>query len=141
MRYMLIHSIEWQLLLLSLVATVFSQQQSTARILLYTATADFRHDSIPTAIQALHNQSSTFNIQFDATEDKAQFTVQTLSKYDAIMFVSTTGEGIYYILVTLIANIDSWLMYMYIVLDDTGKAAFQDYLNKVCTYLLHTNII
>ncbi|KLO13044.1 class I glutamine amidotransferase-like protein, partial [Schizopora paradoxa] len=100
------------ILLILAAAFIFSssaaQQIATARILLYTATADFRHDSIPTAIQALHNQSSNFNVAFDSTEDKTKFTDSNLALYDAIMFVSTTGE----------------------VLDDSGKTAFQNFLNK-----------
>lgn len=72
-----------------------AQQLNTAKILLYTATADFRHDSIPTAIQALQNQSHSgnYNVQFDATEDKSKFADENLANYDAIMYVSTTGEG------------------------------------------------
>ena len=73
--------------------TTTAQQIATARILLYTATADFRHDSIPTAIQALQRQSGNFNVRFDPTEDRSQFTESNLAQYDAIMFVSTTGEG------------------------------------------------
>ena len=75
------------------VSSSAAQQIATARILLYTATADFRHDSIPTAIQALHNQSAKYNIQFDATEDMSKFTDENLALYDALMFVSTSGEG------------------------------------------------
>ncbi|KAI5122526.1 hypothetical protein M0805_005253 [Coniferiporia weirii] len=88
----------------------FAQQRNTASILLYTATADFRHDSIPTAIEALHNRSTsgTYNVRFDSTEDKSLFTDGNLANYDAIMFVSTTGE----------------------ILDDPGKAAFHSYLDK-----------
>ena len=73
------------------------RQLSTAHILLYTATADFRHDSIPTAIQSLLNQSvsagGSFDVLFDPTEDRTRFTDEGLEGYDAIMFVSTTGEG------------------------------------------------
>lgn len=86
--------LQFFLLLLFLSACLsLAQQIDTARILLYTATADFRHDSIPTAIEALRNQSGQFNVQFDATEDKTKFTDDNLEMYDAIMFVSTTGEG------------------------------------------------
>ncbi|KAJ6570190.1 ThuA-like domain-containing protein [Mycena vulgaris] len=70
-----------------------------ARVLVYTATKGFRHDSIPTAIEALNKQAKLVNV--------TQFTNQNLARYDAIMFLSTTGE----------------------VLDDSGKAAFQNYLN------------
>ncbi|KAF7312124.1 Class I glutamine amidotransferase-like protein [Mycena indigotica] len=81
--------------------------QPIARVLIYTATRAFRHDSIPTAVNALLQQSKTLNVVFDHTEDQNQFNDANLAKYDAIMFVSTTGE----------------------VLDDAGKAAFQKYLN------------
>ncbi|KAG6909945.1 hypothetical protein DXG01_014214 [Tephrocybe rancida] len=83
------------------------QLQAPARILIYSATAGFRHDSIPTATAALKANGPSINAQFDSTEDKSQFTLENLSQYDALLFLSTTGE----------------------VLDDTGKAAFQTYLN------------
>ncbi|KAJ7284668.1 class I glutamine amidotransferase-like protein [Mycena rebaudengoi] len=83
------------------------QAQPPARVLVYTATAGFRHDSIPTAIQALKNRSSSINVVFDNTEDQTRFNDQTLAKYDAVMFLHNTGE----------------------VLDDAGKTALQNYLN------------
>ncbi|KZT42149.1 class I glutamine amidotransferase-like protein [Sistotremastrum suecicum HHB10207 ss-3] len=71
---------------------------------------DFRHDSIPTAINALKQKgpSNSPPIIFDNTEDQNFFTTANLSQYDAILFLSTTGE----------------------VLDASGKAAFQTYLNQ-----------
>ncbi|KAG6844959.1 hypothetical protein H0H87_002073 [Tephrocybe sp. NHM501043] len=78
-----------------------------ARILIYSATAGYRHDSIPAATTALKSKGSSINVIFDATEDKTQFTVENLSRYDALLFLSTTGE----------------------VLDSSGKAALQTYLN------------
>ncbi|THH10877.1 hypothetical protein EW145_g1030 [Phellinidium pouzarii] len=90
--------------------TCTAQQRFTASILLYTATADFRHDSIPTSIDALRNQSTsgTYDVRFDSTEDMSNFSDDNLANYDAIMFVSTTGE----------------------VLDDSGKTAFHNFLDK-----------
>ena len=82
------------IVLILLVDQCLTQQESTARILLYTATADFRHDSIPTAIEALKNASSSYDVQFDATEDETLYTDENLALYDAIMWVSTTGEGV-----------------------------------------------
>ncbi|KAJ7056600.1 class I glutamine amidotransferase-like protein [Mycena amicta] len=84
-----------------------SARAMTARVLIYTATRGFRHDSIPTAVEALQQQSTALDITFDHTEDEGQFNDANLANYDAIMFVSTTGE----------------------VLDEAGKAAFQNYLN------------
>ncbi|KAJ7650672.1 glycosyl-hydrolase [Roridomyces roridus] len=90
-----------------LLAASAVRSLTPARVLVYTATQGFRHDSIPTAIQALNNASSFINVLFDDTEDETRFTDENLANYDSIMFVSTTGE----------------------VLDDAGKAAFQNYLN------------
>ncbi|CAK5268810.1 unnamed protein product [Mycena citricolor] len=80
--------------LLSLIfwVTTTTSTSTPARVLIYTATKGFRHDSIPTAVQALKNQSQSLNIVFDATEDAGQFTDQNLAVYDAIVFISTTGE-------------------------------------------------
>ncbi|KAJ4480074.1 class I glutamine amidotransferase-like protein [Lentinula aciculospora] len=92
---------------LLLLLLVPSSLATNAKILIYSATADFRHDSIPTAVQALQSNGPSFDIQFENTEDKAQFTDQTLAQYDALLFLDNTGE----------------------VLDDPAKVAFQNYLN------------
>ncbi|KAI9570524.1 ThuA-like domain-containing protein [Boletus coccyginus] len=78
-----------------------------ARILAYSATAGYRHDSIEPSIEAFKAKASSINVQFDFTEDKRQFTDENLAKYDAILFLNNSG----------------------IILDDTGKAALQTYLN------------
>ncbi|KAH7925479.1 class I glutamine amidotransferase-like protein [Leucogyrophana mollusca] len=77
------------------------------RILVYSATAGFRHDSIPASIEALKAKAASIEVIFDFTEDKDQFNDANLSKYDAILFLNNSG----------------------IVLDDAGKAALQKYLN------------
>ena len=64
-----------------------------ADVLIYSATREFRHDSIPTAIEALKSRSADYNITFDDTEDLTWFREDRLGKYDAIAFLSTTGEG------------------------------------------------
>lgn len=64
-----------------------------ARILIYSATRDFRHDSIPTAIDALVAQGQSAGITFDHTEDQTWFTDEKLQLYDAVLFLSNTGEG------------------------------------------------
>ena len=61
--------------------------------LIYSATADFRHDSIPTAIQAMKTQGPTYNIQFDQTEDMTWFTDDRLAQYDVLVFLDNTGQG------------------------------------------------
>jgi hypothetical protein len=64
-----------------------------SRALIYSATADFRHDSIPTAIEAMKTQGPTYNVQFDQTEDMMWFTDDRLAEYDALVFLDNTGEG------------------------------------------------
>ncbi len=71
-----------------------------ARALVYTATVSFRHDSVPTAIQALQARGSAVNIDFVNTEDKDVFTDQGLEGYDVVIFLSTTGEGMPSIFIT-----------------------------------------
>jgi len=64
-----------------------------ARILVYSATRGYRHDSIPTAIAALKAKGPSINVLFDNTEDETQFTDSVLGGYDALLFLDTTGEG------------------------------------------------
>ena len=68
-------------------------QNITAIGLIFSATADYRHDSIPTAIDALKAQASTYNIQFDNTEDATWFTDDRLAGYDVLVFLMNTGQG------------------------------------------------
>lgn len=35
------------------------------------------------------------DIVFDQTEDRGQFTDENLKNYDALLFLSTTGEGVH----------------------------------------------
>ncbi|EPS93520.1 hypothetical protein FOMPIDRAFT_1135988 [Fomitopsis schrenkii] len=83
-------------------------QQATARVLIYTATRGYRHDSIPASIEALQARASKINVEYDATEDQHWFTDDRLTQYDAILFLNNSGD----------------------VLDEAGKAAFQKYLNS-----------
>ncbi|KAJ8072761.1 hypothetical protein PM082_016320 [Marasmius tenuissimus] len=84
-----------------------SNSNPFSSVLIYSATAGFRHDSIPTAIQALKAKGPSVSIQFTATEGENHFTDDNLALYDAVVFLSTTGE----------------------VLSPSGKTAFQNYLN------------
>jgi Trehalose utilisation len=80
-------------LVLSSLAIMVASQRPVARVLLYSATAAYRHDSIPVAIEALQAHGSSINVAFDSTEDSGRFNDEELAAYDAIVFLSTTGEG------------------------------------------------
>ncbi|MFJ1809336.1 MULTISPECIES: ThuA domain-containing protein [unclassified Streptomyces] len=60
----------------------------TARLLVYTRTTDYRHDSIPDAVAALRELGG-FTV--DHTEDPAALEV-SLDGYAAVVFLSTSGE-------------------------------------------------
>ncbi|MFC8310524.1 ThuA domain-containing protein [Streptomyces olivaceus] len=62
------------------------------KVLVFSKTAGFRHDSIPEGIAALKELGTPAGIQVTATEEAGQFTTNNLAKYDAVAFLSTTGD-------------------------------------------------
>ncbi|RFU85494.1 ThuA domain-containing protein [Streptomyces triticagri] len=62
------------------------------RILLHTRTTAYRHASIPYGIRALTELGGEHGISVDATEDPAAFEGDGLDPYDAVVFLSTSGE-------------------------------------------------
>jgi cytochrome c len=65
---------------------------SGLRILVFSKTAGFRHDSIPAAVQALRELGARNGIRVDATEDAAVFSDTSLARYDVVVFLLTTGD-------------------------------------------------
>ncbi|MEK8173154.1 ThuA domain-containing protein [Streptomyces sp. M19] len=74
---------------------------------MFSKTAGFRHDSIPDGIETVRQLGAEDGFTVDATEDAAAFTADNLARYDAVVFLSTTGD----------------------VLDDTQQAAFEEYIH------------
>ncbi|MGX9919151.1 ThuA domain-containing protein [Streptomyces sp. NPDC002248] len=66
--------------------------KGSKRVLVFSKTAGFRHDSIPEGIKALKELGAESGITVDATEEAGQFTKNNLAKYDAVAFLSTTGD-------------------------------------------------
>ncbi|GAB1333133.1 ThuA domain-containing protein [Streptomyces sennicomposti] len=77
------------------------------RVLVFSKTAGFRHDSIPEGVAAVRQLGESGGFTVDATEDAGSFTRSTLRRYDAVVFLSTTGD----------------------VLDSAQQAAFEDYVH------------
>ncbi|MBM4111758.1 MAG: ThuA domain-containing protein [Phycisphaerae bacterium] len=75
------------------------------RVLVFTKTAAFRHDSIPDGIRAVR-EIGAGAFEIDATEDAAAFTDDNLTRYRAVVWLSTSGE----------------------VLNDEQQAAFERYI-------------
>ena len=53
---------------IALTSTIAALALATPRVLVYTATAGYRHDSIPTAIQVLGDHASAYNVSFVFSE-------------------------------------------------------------------------
>jgi cytochrome c len=63
-----------------------------ARVLVFSKTAGFRHESIPAGIAAVRALGAQHGFAVDATEDATQFTSETLGRYRAVVFLNTTGD-------------------------------------------------
>ena len=57
-----------------------------------TATAAFRHDSIPVARQVMASLATAGAFSVNATEDLSLVNADTLRNYDVVMFALTSGE-------------------------------------------------
>ena len=76
------------------------------RVLAFSRTTGFRHDSIPDAIAAVQTLGVQNAFAVDATEDHSAFTDDNLAQYRVVIFLLTTGH----------------------ILDDTQQAAFERFI-------------
>ncbi|NYI07400.1 ThuA domain-containing protein [Allostreptomyces psammosilenae] len=77
-------------------------------VLVFSKTAGYRHDSIPTGIEAIRALGRANGFRVTATEDANVFNDRALRNYDTVVWLSTTGD----------------------VLDDAQQAAFERYINR-----------
>ncbi|MEU4154154.1 ThuA domain-containing protein [Streptomyces sp. NPDC026659] len=80
------------LLLGSVTGPATARPTDSGRVLVFSKTAGFRHDSIPDGIEAVRQLGATDGLTVDATEDAGAFTARNLRRYDAVVFLSTTGD-------------------------------------------------
>jgi type 1 glutamine amidotransferase len=78
------------------------------RVLVFSKTAGFRHDSIPAGIEAIRQLGGKAGFSVAATEDASVFRLKRLGRFDAVVFLNTTGD----------------------VLGPTQQAAFQAYIRR-----------
>jgi len=84
----------------------YISSKKTPRILVFSKTKGFRHNSIETGKLALQKLGTMHNFEVDTTENAALFTNDNLKKYSTVIFLSTTGD----------------------VLDNTQQIAFERYI-------------
>jgi type 1 glutamine amidotransferase len=64
------------------------------RVLVFSKTTGFRHDSIPAGIAMIRRLGREHRFAVDQTEDERAFTDRNLARYDGLVFLSTTGNPI-----------------------------------------------
>ncbi|HWB28639.1 MAG TPA: ThuA domain-containing protein [Chitinophagaceae bacterium] len=84
------------LLLAVIVVAVYfscnSKRSGNPRVLVFTKTTGFRHASIPDGIAAIQKLGKENGFDVDTTENADMFNEDTLKKYSAVIFLSTTGH-------------------------------------------------
>jgi type 1 glutamine amidotransferase len=78
------------------------------RILCYSRTVGFRHDSIADGVRALSTLAETEGWKVEATEDPASFQASRLGEFDLVLFLNTNGP----------------------VLDERGREAFAEFVRS-----------
>ncbi|HYC85993.1 MAG TPA: ThuA domain-containing protein [Chryseosolibacter sp.] len=68
------------------------KQPAEKRILVFSKTAGFRHESIAAGIQAFKNLGARYDFAVDTTENAANFYEENLRRYHAVVFLNTTGD-------------------------------------------------
>jgi type 1 glutamine amidotransferase len=85
-----------------------SAETTQFTILVFSKTTGFRHDSIPDGIAAIRTLGAEHGFAVDATEDATTFADGALARYQAVVFLCTTGD----------------------VLDPEQRAAFERYIRS-----------
>src|SRR5690349_764480 len=68
-----------------------SAEMTGFTILVFSKTTGFRHDSIPDGIAAIRTLGAEHGFAVDVTEDAKTFTDGALARYQAVVFLCTTG--------------------------------------------------
>lgn len=66
--------------------------KQNSRILIFTKTTGFRHTSIPKGVQVVSDLLKKNGLVSTHTEDATYFHIDSLEKFDAVIFLSTTGN-------------------------------------------------
>ncbi|MDB6068165.1 MAG: C-terminal target protein [Pedosphaera sp.] len=75
-----------------MAGTVSGQTPAYYKVLIFSATAGYRHDSITNGIATIKALGTNNNFGVDATEDATLFNDANLAQYKAIIFLNTTGD-------------------------------------------------
>ena len=94
------------LLIFSLLCVLVIEVAAKPKVLIFSKTAGYHHNSIAVAIPAIIKLGKEHDFDADTTTDAKKFTYDNLRQYAAVIFMSTTGD----------------------VLNDMQQAEFQKYI-------------
>jgi cytochrome c len=92
LRTAIVAAVSVVLALATLAAAAPSQSPAQPRVLVFTKTAGFRHASIPAGLAAIRELGAQSGIAVVTTENAAAFTDANLRRYEAVVFLLTTGD-------------------------------------------------
>ncbi len=102
------------IILTAIIFTSVTMKPTTsAEIFVFTKTNGFRHSSIPEGTNALCQLARQNNWTITVSEDSTQFSFKNLKKYDAVIFLNTTGN----------------------ILGEKEQAAFEKYIRRGGAYV------
>src|SRR6201991_4382751 len=96
------------LIVLVLIQFPYASLIAKPKVLVFSKTAGYHHESIAVGISAIIKLGKENNFDVDTTTNSAKFTVNNLKQYAAVIFLSTTGD----------------------VLNDEQQKAFQQYIHS-----------
>lgn len=79
-------------ILFSLMFLISCSEDRKNRVLVFSKTASFRHESIAEGKKMFLELGIEHSLQIDTTEDAGFFHDTTLVRYDAVVFLNTTGD-------------------------------------------------
>lgn len=78
--------------LLILLGWSCASPKEETRVLIFSKTTVFRHESIERGIEAIRKLGEQHHFIVDTTENATQFNEENLRRYKAVIFLSTTGD-------------------------------------------------
>lgn len=79
-------------MLLSVMTISSCSRNGRIKLLVFSKTTGFRHDSIEPGMEAIKKMAAEKGFEADFTEDATAFTEKNLGRYSAVVFLNTTGD-------------------------------------------------
>jgi uncharacterized protein len=75
-----------------LLGTGFAHAADKGRVLVYSGSTGYRHESIPAGVEAVRAIAARLGYGVDTSDDPTVFSTEKLAAYSAIVFVSSTTD-------------------------------------------------